>query len=39
MYWINYLHVFKLSKRTEEPKKKTNQKEDQMTMSGTCQNA
>lgn len=30
MYWINYVHVFKLSKRTEEQKK--NPKEDQMTM-------
>lgn len=30
MYWINYVPVFKLSKRTEEQKKKP--KKDQMTM-------
>lgn len=36
MYWLNYVHVFKLSKRTEE--QKTKQKEDQMTMSKTCHN-
>lgn len=30
MYWINYVPVFKLSKRTEEQKKKS--KKDQMTM-------
>lgn len=31
MYWINYVPVFKLSKRTEEQKKK-KPKKDQMTM-------